>query len=369
MNNTSNRNHSNRVSSTGLTLSAFILNIGYLYIIPVTCIIGVVFNVLCIVTFASKKLLRNNTDNFMCEIYKYFLFKSVSDLIILMVGTLAPIVVCQFCSTTGSFASVLVGIYFTEFISNFLHTISTLTEIVITLDRLSILDKRILFLRKLPVKYTFPGFVAFSFLMHSLRLFGFGIIQMPNGRFTRFFYDFINQNVYNWAGIIISFVQHSVAFVLIFIINILLFIRFQTYMRKKQRLTRGIGDEAAGGTTDRSTIDSINIWQRTQTSDKQSKSPKAEAKDKAKAKVERAMTRMIIVSSLFFAFCRLMEWISTCLTIYTRLNNVSLTLLASAWLFFAHWLTYITIAINLFIYVGCNKVFREAFFAQFKCDT
>jgi hypothetical protein len=354
-NQTQNLNNSIFIT-TDRQIQLLVLGVGYLYIIPIVCVFGVLLNLMCSIVFMNKKLMFESS---MKKVYRYFLFKTYSDLVLLLVSTLTPIIICQFCSFAGTILPSILNLYVANFTTNISHLTSSLIEILIVLDRLAIISKSMRFINNIKLKYSIVGIVLFSVFIHSPKLFSLRVAQI-NGRFTILTNSFVNQNVYNWLVLIISFLQHLFTFIILVIINAITFIQFKSFFNNKKALLGATKKtECRPSQTNKSQEVVLNTKSVHSQNENKTESLKLTSS-------EKNLGKMILVSSLLYALCRLMEWIGFCIDVFQRFNNIESSALKAAWIFCAHLVTYFTASINLFIYLTFNKLFKSCLFNLFR---
>lgn len=205
---------------------SFINTIGYIYIVPTVCSLGFILNIICIIVFFR---LRQNGN-----IYKYFLSKTIAEIIVLVIGAFIPYGNCVFCDSYQTLGAQIYKMFFLGFLNQICYTYSGLCEIIITIDRIFILKNK-------------PNsFISYKIVMTVFWLFSFGIFipillanyikALPNNKYSYVSTEFgltINYTIY-LAIVIIT--RNIFFFFSLVISNVLLLIEFKKYLQRKYNL-------------------------------------------------------------------------------------------------------------------------------------
>lgn len=142
--------------------SKILVDIGYLYVIPIISTIGLVSNLVCILTLVS------DTNVIKAHIsYKYLIVNSLIDAIYLMVVAFLPIARCNYlCNLSKYYISKVYELYGFLFASNVLNTFSAYMSILISIDRYLFITKNIILQRKLNTCLVLVIIACLSVLHH-----------------------------------------------------------------------------------------------------------------------------------------------------------------------------------------------------------
>jgi hypothetical protein len=122
-------------------IALFINTIGYIYIATSFNVVGFFLNIFCLIILINKTLKG--------DIYKYFILKTSTELGRVFLGTLFPLAFCTSCPSFPTFAVQLIRAYGFNYAASLFSTMSILSEIALTYDRLTIFKKNSKFFLKI----------------------------------------------------------------------------------------------------------------------------------------------------------------------------------------------------------------------------
>lgn len=103
-----------------------------MYILSCISIISFFLNIVCLIGFLKMK-------NKKSKIYKFLVWKTLSELISLLISTLIPYGQCQKCSAYQSYGSLFYSTYILNFLAYIAYTYSGFCELLVTYKRYTVL--------------------------------------------------------------------------------------------------------------------------------------------------------------------------------------------------------------------------------------
>jgi len=306
------------------TFLNIVYNIGYITLIPIICVLGLIFNIISFIVFWGLKE----------KIFLYLTAKTFAESLLLIIGAIPLYTSCDDCKFENTYLRIIIILVSHKFLVAVVYSLITILEIEIAFNRYIIIksrdtniimvekkDKLKLFLYSLfSISLALPYLFAhkierkmmFSSYQYTLNLNDFGK--------SDFFYYF-----HTYFVLIIYYVINFVSILIIVPLNIVIIFEFKKFMKKKleNSVTQMIRN-----------ISNLSNHQE-------------EAKNKS-----RRFTIMIITISFLFVFSRLFEallfsfniynnYIQTVeyFRIYYTISNV-----------LVHASTYIFLSLNIFIF-------------------
>jgi hypothetical protein len=316
--NTTSRSNSFAYSSYS---SNFVIDIiGYLYLMPIVCIIGLMLNALSLLTMASMK----SSDNL--TLYRLMITRTISDMGLLLIGALTPISTCQNCLARAPLVSLIFNLYFADFGSNFFQTFSTLADILIVHCRLcSLVDTCCLCRRFSKPSYKAQVlcilFIGGSF--HTPKLFtrAIVVVNSPINNATTIltmgFFAYVNRNAFNIYFIFVAVVQNLFTLFVLVVLNVLLLWQFRRYIVQSNSIR-----------------DTIRI-----------------------RKSEQNLTKMVLSSSLLFATSHAAQCITAIIYRLVSFGVLKYNLAVSVWIYGSYMITYGALSVTILTYVYYNRGF------------
>jgi hypothetical protein len=220
-------------SNTSANVLLLINRLGNAYLIPSICFVGFILNIICFCILYSKKLKSN--------IYNYFLLKTFIETIKVLLGMFSLIVYCENCFFSGTFFLQVFRLICYSYVSFSVSTMSTLTEIALTYDRLSIFKKDSKYLPKIPFKYSCMIIILTSFISILHLPFTFRIARTSTSNssstFTLTRTEIGSSALMQYYIIGLNLILNIGLFIVFLVLNLILLYEFKIYMRSHSRLT------------------------------------------------------------------------------------------------------------------------------------
>jgi hypothetical protein len=371
-------------TSTASIFDPFFL-ISFVYTTPIISVIGFVLNVLCAVVLLKAKLASSTN--------KYLLFRTLIHMALLLFTSLNALFYCENCPVSDTLVAQVLFFAVNIYLSRVVFLVTALVEIAISYQRLLLFKKAKKFFFKWKFWYTFLVCMLVGFLLNIPYLFAFDIVQVRSNsddymttrnRFGRLL-------AYRIYIITLNTVQSFLSFIVLLILNALVTVEFKKYIRRKKSLFDTVNQPVESNTkqlkptvrqsipelsrekTDPSNLTKLSVAliephhsKKSLQSNKLRKNS-APIKTNASGSVEHSFTAMIIVSSAFFTFTRLVQCINvTLLQIFPLFSFASAVITYSSHIsFISQLLTSVYCGSNLFIYLAFNKRFRSTFVDMF----
>jgi hypothetical protein len=298
----------------------FVIQIGYIYIMPVTSSISFVLNSLCLLVFSYGRKMREKH-------YLYFKAKTTAEILINCFGALSPLSFCDNCLTNGSLFSQIYIVYGMMALCSILASFLGFMEILIVYNRYIILKPD----SKLNLKlngWTFVLiFLAISVTINTPFLLQLRIESIENTTFFTIVNTELSESKlfhYYWLG---SFIFSSLLYcVFLPILGLALIIVLKTFIKANTNAV----------VTNR------------------------------EFEANKSLTSLVLVMTAIFLASRLAQVSSLSYHVYLYINNMN-TELNSYLRFFAFDLIFAVVSgINIFLYSKFNIVFRETFLKLFR---
>jgi hypothetical protein len=169
---TTSRGSSSQIDPVRATINFYVNIVGYVYLVPFICICGVGLNLMCLRVLCSKELKGN--------IYKYFILKTISELILVVCGALLPISSCTNCATFQTLAPAIYRGYIFSFVVGACFNISNMCEIALSYDRLIIFKQKSKWFPKIGPRRIIAFILLFSLLLLMPYIFTTRIVELAN---------------------------------------------------------------------------------------------------------------------------------------------------------------------------------------------
>lgn len=317
--------------------------IGYVIVIPIICIIGLILNILCFIVFFGLKE----------KIFLYLRVKSLAESFLLLIGAISPFVSCDVCSLKNTYLRAIITLITNKFLLPVVYSLITILEIEIAFNRYFIVksrDANILIEKKDKLKVFGYTIISFSLVLpylfaHKIEKDDYlffveneYILNLNDFGKSQFFYYF-----HTFFILIVYFALNFLSVLIILPLNVVIIIEFRKFMKKKFEYT----------------ISQIipNNSSRT--------NPHQNAKIKS-----RKFTIMIITISFLFMFSRLLEAVVFSFSMY---NNYIASIKYFEFYYtilnvFVHANTYIIFSLNFFIFYWLNSAFKKQSKIIFCCS-
>jgi hypothetical protein len=213
-----------------LRVNMYVSLIGYIYMAPIVCVCGFVLNIVCMVVLCTGKELKGN-------IYKYFIVKTASELVVVTCGALWPISFCTSCVTSQTFVSNFYRAYIFTFLVGSCFNLSSMCEIALTYDRMLIFKQRRRFLPKLSFWPTATFSFAFSALLFAPYIFYMRVLEIPNspGKYMVDWSEIGRTTFYTYYGHFAALIS-VILFIILLLLNIIVLIEYRKYALKRASL-------------------------------------------------------------------------------------------------------------------------------------
>jgi hypothetical protein len=362
-------NFSNNNNSGSSRFSIEIYNItiiGYVYLIPILSLIGFALNIPCLIGLAVAKLSPDSR--------KYLLLRTVTHLILLACLAFNALTNCLMCQARGTLPTQLINVYIIIFFYRAAFTTAALVEIIVSYQRLAIFKKRLDCLKKIRFNYMVILFMLLGLALNVPYLLAFQPAERPanSSLFDTVRTDFGNTSFYRIYIIALNLCQSFLSFILLTIFNVLATIEFKKYMKRKKNLTKGKNDRSTATEPQRKTIEMTSAANLANSTGKNKTERLASHTNShatlnvtlktSEKSVEVSFTMMIIVSSAFFTFTRLIQCFAS---LYAQLFPLIGIQMDSVFISYVNFLSQVITILywdsNLFIYFIFNRMFREVF--------
>jgi hypothetical protein len=224
------------------TLTPLFSDFSNIFILPMIAFYSCINNIICIITFANRRLIKNPT-------YKYMLYISISDFIYSLINMFIFTIRCGvYCSFGYSYGSKLFETYVYQFLAKVFECSTILADIKLSFIRLDSFKKTNVHKKKLVKLHFLVFFLAAIFLIapsavifKEVKLFGYLLILNGSNQTT---YEplYLSQstqlgtNIYVKSIIIsLSLIRGLVLLNFLSVINLIVFIKFRIYMNNKKK--------------------------------------------------------------------------------------------------------------------------------------
>ena len=218
------------------TLTPLLSDFSNIFILPLIAFYSCINNIICIITFANRRLIKNPT-------YKYMLYISISDFIYSLINMFIFTIRCGvYCSFGYSYGSKLFETYVYQFLAKVFECSTILADIKLSFIRLDSFKKINIIKKKFVTLHFFIFFLVAiiliapsSIIFKEVKLFGYLIVEIDNISSNLTMYQSlyssqstqIGTNIYVKSIIItLSLIRGLVLLNVLSVINLIVFIKF-----------------------------------------------------------------------------------------------------------------------------------------------
>lgn len=213
------------------------------YILTLISIVGMILNAMCIVVFLQTKIHKNSRG----QMFRYLLFKSIFDFLILLLRAVNPILECENCSFSGTYELHIIEFIIGDYLKQIIQLLSMFCHIAADMDRyLVIRNKHTFFNKYLPYQLVIFLFTLFTCSFYVFRLFETDFIvtnQIVKGNMTILKYKsvdskFSSTTTYQVLLFIHGLSRDVICVTIILVLNLLILREFKIITLRKKNLTR-----------------------------------------------------------------------------------------------------------------------------------
>jgi hypothetical protein len=359
-----------------LAVIYYVFTIGYQYIFTISCGIGIVINLICLIVLMSPSLSG--------DMYKYLLMKTIAEMVTLFSSFSNIFSTCRTCPFFQSYASALISIIIVSFSNSTSYTCSAFCEIILSYDRLKLFKRNSKLMPTLNFKFTCIGIVSISILVNIPILFSKNVISIrgAENKYIDMQNEFGTSTLYSCYTLLLNVLQTILPLLILITLNTIVTFEFRRYLNRKRTMkfhvTNLTFNKRNSSSTAKSTI-VLSELHKSKTRNEKLPSTIATSINNTHPTIEEAarisrkneennlkFTSMILVSSSLFALSRLIECIPFVWLYINQLKGVKFDGIRAIFTYFAFQLTFIHFSTNIFIYVFFNRNFKKAFFKLFK---
>jgi hypothetical protein len=316
-------------------------NIGFVIIIPVICIIGLILNILCCIVFFSLKE----------KTFFYLGFKSLAECLFLIIGAISPYITCYNCVLDNTYLRMLITLITNKFLKMAVFLFITFLEIEISFNRYYLIvshntktsieknDKiKVSIYTIICILIYVPCFFAYE--IKRIIPFDNEHVLVPNEIGNNLIFTYF----YSYFGLI----ANVTSILVLLPLNVITLIKFKKFMKNKSQ-------NNANRTVINTLVREENNANRLVLQEN--------------AKTESRFTRMIVFISLLFVFSRLCEASVAVFVIYIQFIELIeyFKLIFSILNIFVFAFNYFIFSINFLIFYFLNNTFGKKFNLIFCC--
>jgi hypothetical protein len=304
----------------------FLSHVGYVYIEPISSSICFILNSACLVVFIFGKEMND-------KFYLYFKAKTIGEMVVTLLGALAPLNLCEMCSTTTSLFSQIYSLYGVNGLGYVASNFLGFMEVMIVYDRYITVKSN----SKINFKinnWIFVGiFLAISIaftipFMFEYRIAKVEIAEKNLSFFMLKYTGFGQSKCLYFYRLVNSFLVSAIYCLLLPILSVALCLEFGKFIDKKNALT----NRANSGNMTNEQFDA-----------------------------KKNLISMVLVLTAIFITSRIVMLLALSYHTYTLLNMIVEIDLNYYLNFFAYDLNYsLTTGVNFFIYIKFNRNFRTS---------
>jgi hypothetical protein len=356
----------------------FVNKIANIYIIPIISVTAFIFNLLSLIVFLNPKLKG--------KLYKYFVTKSISELVFLSIGALYPLFFCSSCPSYLSLAWAISVKYGAGLVIEIAFTSINLCELAIIYDRLVLLYqiKRFDF----DARIVIASIITVSSAPFLPNIFSSYITEIMPGKFLFANTEFGSTSSFQWYQGLLVLIENNIMILVLITMNIILVHKFKSHLARKRTLISssksaislianksiktvsiphlaGIAQQPildeARGVTRNVEIEPSAVATNANSSVKNGglrKSTSRGVQSVSEEDPERRVTIMVIVISFVFVISRTFETINTIPQAYYMYSGASKTAAFYSFNFVNNLIVYIASVANFFIFFAFNKPFK-----------
>lgn len=314
----------------------YLYKIGYLFVLPIICVIGFFLNLICWLVLLNPSLRE--------KIYFYFTIKVFLGIFLLAFGALTPYVICMDCATYETYSSMVINLVGYKFMRNSMYLFATLIEIIITFDRYFTLRTRAKIFVTKKNKLFLAGCGLFSALVYLPTLFAEKITHSrkykPDG-YTLTATKFGEQKYYYTYLTCVSLISNVLTILILLPFNIMILVKYRKFIKRKNIISKIVISPVR---KPRLNLTQSNLSQK-------------------------KFTKMILVISFLFILSRLGE---ASVRIFNSFHDVVqlefFDFYSTVLTIFVEFNTYVIFSSDFFVYYIFNKPFRDCFKRIFLCN-
>jgi hypothetical protein len=344
----------------------FYLNqIGSLYLTPFVNCCGIILNLICILFLISKELKGN--------IYKYFIVKTISELLICVLSILFTLSRCATCAFSQTYAGVFYRAIIFPYLIGITYNISNLTEIAMTYDRLTILKHNSEWFPKVDFKYMTLAIVTYNCLIYVPNLLAVRVSEptVNSSRIDMTVTALGQTSAYNYYSIVIRMMSLPY-FIILLLFNIFLLIEYRKYNRNRATIIGTLNNKSFMQPIENLQLENKSTLESTQRLESRAKSTFLETNNiknsnKAENKIRKASTKensekmlaySLLCCCLIYGINRLLNCTVSLINEIDSANQMSNSNHYRIFNFFGRFIAYIIFSSNLFCLALFNKAFK-----------
>jgi hypothetical protein len=364
-----------QVDPVAVQINFYVNLIGYIYMVPMVCICGFVLNIICLAVLCQKELKGN--------IYKYFIVKTISELVLVVCGAILPMSFCINCATFQTLAPAIYRGYIFTFVVASCFSISNMCEIALTYDRLIIFKQKSSWLPKVSFRNSAVLITTVSMILYAPYLFYLRIVELPNnpGKYTLTWSEFGYTWFYKFYGQFVALYSILLFLILLFL-NVFVLIEYKKYTTNRMEILGSVSRRADSMRKKTSIILTVNL-NEDYLNEAQTSIAKINQKHRAttisiskrksqaiekKEDTEKRLTYSILCCCVIYGFNRLTLALSSIIQEIELIdrNFVGFSSFSIIFAFLSRFLAYVVFSVNLFILALFNKAFKDHLIKLFK---
>jgi hypothetical protein len=339
-----------------LTVLFYVGSIGYQYLIPISNIVGMLLNTVTLIVLFNPTLKGH--------MYKYLIAKTIIEMLTQFSSAMTFLISCERCGgLIYLYSTRVIKIVFLHYGNSFAYTMASIVEISMSYDRLRIFNMNSRYLMRINFNYLIILTVSFSALVNIPLLFSRSIINIAHTSaviFTDIPSEFGQSTAFTIYVNMMNVIQAFVPLIALTILNTLVAIEFRKYLNRNKNLRKTNNHSNLS----RSTNSQINRRGNNPTNEAISATrPNSTNSEIANKK----FTLMILITSSLFTLTRLYN---SGIFVWTQILNSTLAAFNGPYLIFTYFgfqFLYFYFASNIFIYIACNRNFKNCFIRLICC--
>ena len=200
------------------------------YLIPFICVLSALLNLAIFFTLSSVKIDKN---------FLYYLkWKCLNDTLISMFGSTIGNSMCDYCVNFiyNSLIIHIYRIYFLRYFVEILSSTSCLLEILITYDRLCLINGTNGKFNKVKALYLYWFFFLFCMLLYLPEIFVYHLELQPDGLYSRLLTTFGLSIYYNYYYLFLIGLLSVMAIILVTVFNFQIYATYSKFLKNKNRI-------------------------------------------------------------------------------------------------------------------------------------
>jgi hypothetical protein len=336
MNSLNEKNDSLTIETTSLPMDYFFLiNIAYVYLLPITSSICFFFNLLSLIVFICGKEMKNGR-------YGYFKAKTIAETIFTLVSSLSPLSQVSSSSLVGSLAAQIITVYGVVGACGVVLIFLGFIELLILYDRYITVKPSSKLKLKINHSIFIGIFLAISIAVNIPFFFDSKIILIEykgTSIYTRELTEFGQSYFLFYYWFVYAFLSNCIYILLIPIAGFGLVFEFGRFVKRKNVLTNQANNSNNNPTNSMTNEQFV---------------------------AKKNLTTMILVLTGVFLISRTFHMCIVCYHTYVTLKN-SDTIINSYLYFFGYQLNFpLTTGLSFIIYIKFNKHFRSSLLSLLK---